>query len=74
METKLSVEAVSYTQGYLTVDEPIPEAELQQEEEREKMSTGTIVLTVLCVLLTAGLVVQGMLLTRKIHKLEEDRL
>ena len=58
----------------LTVDEPIPEAELQQEEEREKMSTGTIVLTVLCVLLTAGLVVQGTLLTRKIHKLEEDRL
>ena len=58
----------------LTVDEPIPEAELQQEEEKEKMSTGTIVLTVLCVLLTAGLVVQGTLLTRKIHKLEEDRL
>ena len=58
----------------LTVDEPIPEAELQQEEEREKMSTGTIALTVLCVLLTAGLVVQGTLLTRKIHKLEEDRL
>ena len=58
----------------LTVDEPIPEAELQQEEEKEKMSTGTIVLIVLCVLLTAGLVVQGTLLTRKIHKLEEDRL
>ena len=58
----------------LTVDEPIPEAELQQEEEKEKMSTGTIVLTVLSVLLTAGLVVQGTLLTRKIHKLEEDRL
>ena len=58
----------------LIVDEPIPEVELQQEEEKEKMSTGTIVLTVLCVLLTAGLVVQGTLLTRKIHKLEEDRL
>ncbi len=58
----------------LTVDEPIPEVELQQEEEKEKMSTGTIVLIVLCVLLVAGLVVQGALLTRKIHKIEEDRL
>lgn len=58
----------------LTVDEPIPDVELQQEEEKENMSTGTIVLIVLCVLLAAGLVVQGALLTRKIHKLEEDRL
>lgn len=58
----------------LTVDEPIPEAELQQEEEKEKMSAGTIVLIVLCVLLAAGLVVQGTILTQKIHKLEEERL
>ena len=58
----------------LTVDEPIPEVELQQEEEKEKMSTGTIVLIALCVALTAGLVVQGMILTKKIHKLEEERL
>ena len=58
----------------LTVDEPVPEVELQQEEEKEKMSTGTIVLIALCVALTAALVVQGTLLTKKIHKLEEDRL
>ena len=58
----------------LTVDEPIPEVELQQEEEKEKMSTGTIVLIVLCVLMAAGLVAQGTILTKKIHKLEEDRL
>lgn len=58
----------------LTVDEPIPEAELQQEEEKEKMSTGTIVLIALCVALTAALVAQGTLLTKKLHKLEEDRL
>ena len=58
----------------LTVDEPIPEVELQKEEEKEKMSTGTIVLIILCVLMAAGLVVQGMILTKKIHKLEEERL
>ena len=58
----------------LTVDEPIPEVDLEQEEEKEKASGGTIVLMILCVLLAAGLVVQGTILTRKIHKLEEDRL
>ena len=58
----------------LIVDEPIPEVELQQEEEKEKMSTGTIVLIVLCVLMAAGLVAQGTILTKKIHTLEEERL
>ena len=58
----------------LIVDEPIPEVELQQEEEKEKMSTGTIVLIVLCASLAAGLVAQGTILTKKIHKLEEERL
>lgn len=58
----------------LTVDEPIPEAELQQEEEKEKVSTGTIVLIILCVVLAASLVIQGAILTKKIHKLEEERL
>lgn len=58
----------------LTVDEPIPEAELEPEEEKEKMSTATIVLIILCVALAAGLVVQGTILTKKIHTLEEERL
>ena len=58
----------------LTVDEPIPEVELQQEEEKEKMSPVTIVLIVLCVALMAGLVVQGTTMTKKIHTLEEERL
>ena len=58
----------------LTVDEPIPEAELEQEEEKEKISTGTIMLIILCVALVAGLAVQGMILTKKIHALEEERL
>ena len=58
----------------LTVDEPTPEVDIQQEEEDEKMSVGTIVLIVLCVVMAAGLVVQGVILTKKIHKLEEERL
>lgn len=58
----------------LTVDEPIPEVELQQEEEKKKMSPFTVVLIILCVALVAGLVVQGTILTKKIHTLEEERL
>ena len=58
----------------LTVDEPIPEEQLEPEEEKEKMSTGTIVLIILCVAMAAGLVIQGAILTKKIHTLEEERL
>ena len=58
----------------LTVEEPIPEVAHQQEEEEKKLSTGMVVLIVLCVLMATGLVIQGTLLTMKIHKLEEDRL
>ena len=58
----------------LTVEEPLPEVDPQKEEEEEKLSAGTIVLILLCVALAAGLVVQGMVLTRKIHNLEEERL
>lgn len=57
----------------LTVEEPVPEDELQEEEEK-KVSKGTVILIVLCVLLAAGIVVQGIILWGKIHKLEEDRL
>ena len=58
----------------LTVDEPLPEVDPQKEEDEEKLSAGTIVLILLCVALAAGLVVQGMILTRKIHNIEEERL
>ena len=58
----------------LTVEKPLPEVDPQQEEEEEKLSAGTIVLILLCIALAAGLVVQGMILTRKIHNLEEERL
>lgn len=57
----------------LTVDEPIPEADIQ-EEEKEKVSVGTIVLIVLCAAMAAGLIAQGTILTKKLHKLEEERL
>ncbi len=57
----------------LTVEEPIPEVTVEQEEA-EKTDVGKIVLTVLCVLLAAGMAVEGKLLTDKLHKLEEDRL
>ena len=58
----------------LTVDEPLPEPELPQEEEKAKMRPGTIALIVLCAAMAAGLVLQGTLLTRRIHSLEEERL
>ena len=58
----------------LTVDEPLPETGTEQEEEEKKISKGTIILIILCVLLTAGIVLQGIILWGKIHKLEEDRL
>lgn len=58
----------------LTVEEPIPDVVPQQEEKEQKLSAGTIVLIVLCVSLTIGLVVQGTILTKKIHHLEEERL
>lgn len=58
----------------LTVDESLPEETLQQEQEKEKMPVKTIILIVLCTILAAGFVVQGVFLTKKIHRLEEDRL
>lgn len=58
----------------LSVDEPIPEVEQNLEEETEKISSGTIILTVLCVAMAIGLAAQGTILTRKIHRIEEERL
>ena len=58
----------------LAVEEPIPEAKPQQEEPEKRVSKGTMVLLALCVILAAGLVFQGSVLTRRIHTLEEERL
>ena len=57
----------------LTVDEPLPEM-TEEIPEKEKSNPATIFLGILCVLLIAGLVTQHLILTGKIHKLEEDRL
>ena len=57
----------------LTVDEPLP-AIPEEVPEKEKANPATIFLGILCVLLIAGLVTQHLILTGKIHKLEEDRL
>ena len=57
----------------LTVDEPLPEM-TEEVPEKEKANPVTIILGILCVLLIAGLITQHMILTGKIHKLEEERL
>ena len=57
----------------LTVDEPLPEL-TGEAPEKEKTNPGIIFLSILCVLLIAGLIGQHLILTGKLHKLEEDRL
>ena len=57
----------------LTVDEPLPEM-TEEIPEKEKTSPVTIFLSILCVLLIAGLIAQHLILSGKIHKLEEERL
>lgn len=57
----------------LTVDEPIPEVSVEQEKTEER-DVGKTILIILCVLLAAGMVAEGMILTDKLHKLEEERL
>ena len=57
----------------LTVDEPLPEVH-ETAPAGENGNPGKVLLIVLCVLLTAGLVAQHLVLTGKIHKLEEERL
>ena len=57
----------------LTVEEPLPEP-TEELPEKEKIAPVTVFLAILTVLLIAGLIAQHLLLTAKIHKLEEDRL
>lgn len=58
----------------LNVDEPIPEATPEEEGETKKPDAVKITLIVLCVLLAAGMAVEGKILTDKLHKIEEERL
>lgn len=57
----------------LTVDEPLPELTEEVPEER-KTAPITVFLGILTVLLIIGLITQHLILSGKIHKLEEDRL
>ena len=57
----------------LTVDEPLPEL-TEEIPEKVKTSPVTIFLGILCCLLMAGLIAQHLILSGKIHKLEEERL
>ena len=57
----------------LTVDEPLPEL-TEEIPEREKTSPVTIFQGILSFLLIAGLIAQHLILSGKIHKLEEERL
>ena len=57
----------------LTVDEPLPEVG-EAAAPVAKSNPGKIILIILCLLMAAGLIAQHMILTGKIHKLEEERL
>ncbi len=58
----------------VTIDEPLPDLPDQAPAQEKKVSPAVIALCVLCVVLIIALVVQGWLLTDRLHKLEEERL
>ena len=58
----------------LTVEEPIPEAEIENTEEAEAPNPKVIILSVVNLLLIVALILLGTILTKKIHTLEEERL
>ena len=57
----------------LTVEEPLPEL-IEDVPEVKRTSPVTLFLAILTILLIVGLVAQHLLLTSKIHRLEEERL
>ena len=57
----------------LTVEEPLPEL-TEEVPEKETTNPATILLIILCILLSAGLTAQHLILTGKLHRLEEERL
>ena len=58
----------------LTVDEPIPEEEILQEEEENSTPKSSVILMILCGVLLLAFILQSVILTKKIHKMEEERL
>jgi hypothetical protein len=58
----------------LTVDEPIPEEEILQEKEENSTPKSSVILMILCGVLLLAFILQRVILTKKIHKMEEERL
>lgn len=58
----------------LTVDEPIPEEEILREEEENSTPKSSVILMILCGVLLLAFILQRVILTKKIHKMEEERL
>ena len=58
----------------LTVDEPIPEEEILQEKEENSTPKSSVILMILCGVLLLAFILQRVILTNKIHKMEEERL
>ena len=59
---------------FLTVEEPVPETDIQDTEEKDAPNIRVILLSCLNAVLVVGLILLCTLFTRKIHKLEEERL
>ena len=58
----------------LTVDEPIPKEEILQEKEENSTPKSSVILMILCGVLLLAFILQRVILTKKIHKMEEERL
>ena len=58
----------------LTVDEPIPEEEILREKEENSTPKSSVILMILCGVLLLAFILQRVILTKKIHKMEEERL
>ena len=58
----------------LTVDEPIPEEEILREREENSTPKSSVILMILCGVLLLAFILQRVILTKKIHKMEEERL
>ena len=74
LKTDSSLSAQEQRELKLNIQKIWEEFELLQEEEKEEMSAFTIALIILCIALAIALAVLCTILTKKIHKLEEDRL
>lgn len=59
----------------LCVEEPVQQDEITQEDtEKAQPSIGTTILGIICIVLMLAFAIRSMLLTKKLHTLEEERL